>query len=270
MLNHQGTKARRKTLCLCVFVVKEIVKQHLCRVVENRLLWSSVQLLTLDAPGLAMRPGQFALARDPSTFDPYLRRTMWLYRLERERGTFTLPAHDPLAARARIGDTLDLLAPIGRAVEFDANARHILLIGEGARLAPLLAIADSAISQQREVVLVWRGADAFPAHLLAPEIEYRTDASALGDELLTWADAIVASGTDELYRTLADSARAARYRLEPGLARVLIDLPMPCGTGDCYVCAVETRHGIQLACIDGPAFDLADLKIGERGEPFHR
>jgi dihydroorotate dehydrogenase electron transfer subunit len=236
------------------------MKQHLCRVAENRVLWSDVGLLMLDAPGLVMHPGQFALARDPSTLDPYLRRTMWLYHSEGERVAFTLPANDPLAARAQIGDTIDLLAPLGHAVEFDANARHVLLIGEGARVVPLIAIADSAIAQQREVVLVYYGADAFPPHLLAPEVEYRTDANALSIELITWADAMVASGTDDIYRTLADAVRAARYRLEPGLARVLVDLPMPCGTGDCYACAVETRRGVQLACVDGPAFDLIDLE----------
>lgn len=238
------------------------MKQHLCRVTENRVLWSDVGLLTLNAPELApaLRPGQFALARDPSTLDPYLRRTLWLYRIEGERVAFTLPAQDPLATRARAGDTLDLLAPLGRAVEFDANARHILLIGEGARVAPLIAIAESAIRQQREVVLVCRGADAFPSHLLAPEIEYRTGENAIGGELIAWADAIVASGPEDLYRVLADAVRSARFRLEPGAARVLIDLPMPCGAGDCYACAVETRRGVQLACVDGPAFDLADLE----------
>ncbi len=234
--------------------------------IENRPLWSNVQLLTFDAPELAttMRPGQFALVRDPSTLDPYLRRTMWLYRNEGEHVAFTLPAHDPLAARTRVGDTLDLLAPIGRAVEFDANARHILLIGEDARVAPLIVIADSAVLQQREVVLICRGADAFPPYLLAPEIEYRTDANALGAELIAWADAIVASGPDTLYDALADVVRAARYRLEPGWARGLIDLPMPCGTGECYACAIETRRGVQLACVDGPALDLADFEKWRR------
>jgi dihydroorotate dehydrogenase electron transfer subunit len=207
-----------------------------------------------------MQPGQFALAREPATLDPYLRRAIWLYRIGGERIAFTLSAFDPLATRARVGDTLDLLAPLGHAVEFDANARHILLIGEGARVAPLFAIADNAIAQQREVVLVCRGADILPAQLLAPEIEYRIDASAQTTELIAWADAIVASGPGELYRVLADTIRAARYRLGAGLARVLIDVPMPCGTGDCYACAVETRHGVQLACVDGPAFDLIDLE----------
>jgi dihydroorotate dehydrogenase electron transfer subunit len=237
-----------------------VLKQHLCRVIENRVLWADVRLLTFDAPELAaaMRPGQFALLRDPAIFDPYLRRTAWLYRIENERVACTLPARDPLAARTRPGDRLDLLAPLGGAIEFSANARHILLIGEGARVAPLMAVAERAIAQQREVALVSRGADACPAHLLAPEIEYRTDARALGDELIVWADAIVANGSNDLYHLLIDLVRAARYRLEPGWVRGLIDLPMPCGTGACYACAVETRRGIQLACVDGPAFDLAE------------
>jgi len=99
----------------------------------------------------------------------------------------------------------------------------------------------------------------FLAHLLSPEIEYRTD-DALSAELILWADAVVASGSDELYRALADVIRAVRYRLELGFARVIVDAPMPCGTGACYACAVETARGVQLACADGPAFDLAMLE----------
>jgi dihydroorotate dehydrogenase electron transfer subunit len=238
-------------------------KQHLCRVTENRILWSGVQLLTFAAPELAraLCAGQFALARDPTTLDPYLRRMLWLYRSEDDRVAFTLPACDPLAARARPGDMLDLLAPLGRAIEFDASARHIALIGEGARIAPLIALAHDAIAQAREVVVVSHATSAderFPAHLLSPEIELRTDADAL-DELVAWADAIVASGSDELYRALADSACAARYRIEPGLAHVLVDTVMPCGTGACYACALETPRGLQRACVDGPAFDLTEF-----------
>ena len=243
------------------------MKQRLCRVIENRPLWSDVQLLTLDAPELAgvMRPGQFARLRDPGTFDPYLRRTAWFYQVDGARVALTLPACDPLAARVRAGDSLDVLAPLGRVIELDANARHVLLIGEAAHIAPLLAIADRAIAQQREVVLVSRAAEAFPAYLLAPEIEYRTDPGSLGNELILWADVITASGSDEMYHALADAVRAARFHLEPGRVRVLIDVPMPCGTGDCYACAVETRRGVRLACVDGPLFDLSELENRRRG-----
>jgi len=219
-----------------------------------------------DAPELAraLRPGRFALVRDAAAFDPYLRRTLWLYQIEDTRVAFTLSARDSLAARVRVGDTLDLLAPLGNAIEFDANVRHVLLIGEGTHIVRLIALAHDAVAQAREVVLVSpapgaNGVGVFPAHLLSPEIEYRTD-DALSTELIAWADAIVASGSDELYRALADAIRAARYRLEPGFARVTVDAPMPCGTGACYACAVETARGVKLACADGPAFDLATLE----------
>ena len=237
------------------------MKQYLCRVIDNRNLWADAQLVTFDALEVAhaLRPGQFALVRDATTFDPYLRRTLWLYKIENTGVAFTLSARDPLAARARVGDTLDLLAPLGNAIEFNANVRRVLLIGEGTRIVQLIALAHDAVAQAREVVLVNRGENVFPAHLLSPEIEYRTD-EALNAELISWADAIVASGSDELYRALADAIRAARYRLEPGFARMIVAAPMPCGTGVCYACAVETARGVQLACADGPAFDLATLE----------
>jgi dihydroorotate dehydrogenase electron transfer subunit len=241
------------------------VKQYLCRVIDNRNLWADAQLITFDAPvvGRALRPGQFAFVRDATTFDPYLRRVLWLYQIENTRVAFTLSARDPLAVRSRVGDMLDLLAPLGNAIEFDVNARHVLLIGEGTRVVRLIALAHDAVTQAREVVLVNRGENIFPAHLLSPEIEYRTD-DALSAELIAWADAIVASGSDELYRALADTIRVARYRLEQGFARVIVDVPMPCGAGACYACAVETARGVRLACADGPAFDLATLENRRR------
>ncbi len=210
-----------------------------------------------------MHPGQFALVRDPTTLDPYLRRTAWLYHIEGARVVFALSRRDPLAARARLGDTLDLLAPLGCTIEFDASARHIVLVGEGTRVARLTAIAHDAVDRARALVLVARAtpdSEIFPAHLLSPEIEYRRDADGLNAELIAWADAIVASGSEELYRALADVVRSARYRIEPGFVRVLLDMAMPCGTGACYACAVETSRGLQLTCVDGPAFDLTCLE----------
>ena len=240
------------------------MKQYPCRVAENRILWSDTQLVRFDNPELAalMRPGQFALVRDPASFAPYLRRTGWLYQTNGERLALTLPARDSLVTRTRVGDTLDLLAPLGRALEFDASARHILLIGEAARIAPLIAIAQHAIAQNRSVVLATRQVSpeqAFPAHLLSPEIEYYSDGNLFDTKQIAWADMVVASGSAALYRALADSVRAARYRLEAGFVQVLVDMPMPCGTGACYACAIETSRGIRLACTDGPLFDLAEF-----------
>jgi dihydroorotate dehydrogenase electron transfer subunit len=237
------------------------VKAYLCRVLETRTFWADMRVLAFDAPdlGRAVRPGQFAHARDVTMFDPYLRRTLWLYASAGDRVAFILPERDPLAARAHVGVELDLLAPLGNAIEFDANVRRVLLLGESTRIVQLIALAHAAITQAREVVLVHRGTNAFPAHLLAPEIEYRTD-DPFSAELIAWADAIVASGTTEMYRALGEAIRVARYRLEPGFARVFVDAPMPCSTGVCYVCAVETSRGVRRVCTEGPAFDLSEFE----------
>lgn len=223
-----------------------------------------MQLLTFNAPELehAVRSGQFALARDATTLDPYLRRTLWLYQVDGDHVAFTLSSGDPLAMRARPGDVLDLLAPLGHPIEFDTNARHILLVGEGTQTARLIVIAHTAIARGCEVVMVSKPGstkDDFPIQLLSPAIEYRASET-VDAELIAWADAIVASGSSDLYRTLADAIRAVRYRLEPGLARVLVDLPMPCGTGACCACAVDTARGVKFACVDGPAFDLVEVE----------
>ncbi len=239
------------------------MRQHLCRVIGNTKLWADVQRITLDAPELAqtIHPAQFALVRNPRSFDPYLRRTAWFYDVERGAISLTLSSVDPIAMTSRDGDLLDLLAPLGRAVDWPDSARHLLFVGEGSRVTPLLGMARRAVQRGNSVVLsliAASGQEVLPAHLLPPEVEYQAG-PAVNPELVAWADAMVASGSAELYQVLSDGIRGVRMRLEVGFLTVLVDLPMPCGTGACLGCAVETSHGIKLACTDGPLFDWTDL-----------
>lgn len=242
------------------------MKQHLCRVVENRVLWSGVQIVACDAPELAfaLHPGQCALVRDPTTYDPYLRRTAWLYHSYGERVSFSLPAQDPIVTRAAVGALLDVLAPVGRPLGLEDKARHVLLIAEDERASRLVPFATSAVGQGRPVVL-WMSAqseqESLPPYLLPPEVEYRTDSEIGRTGLIEWADVIFASGSERLYRTIGEAVRTARYRLEPGRVFVLLDPAMPCGTGACYACAIATGRGVRLACTDGPLFDLFELEI---------
>ena len=209
-----------------------------------------------------MRAGQFALVRDPNTFDPYLRRTAWLYHIENGRVIFAVRADDGLTRRLQPGNLIDVLAPIGNTITFATSIKHGLLVGEDEHITHLIAIAQAALTQNLEIVLVHHALapdKIFPAHLLAPEIEYHTDPA--NNDLLMWADALVLSGSDEFYRTMAERVRDARYRLESGFARALIDRSMPCGTGECFTCAIDTRNGIKRTCVEGPWFDLKDLQL---------
>lgn len=248
--------------------------QHLCRLVENRLLWGKVSLLTFEAPELArsIQPGQFVLVRDPATFDPYLRQTAWLYHVNDNRLSLVPLPGTFLSRRTSPGAFFDLLGPVGRPAEFVKGPRHILLIGQDEQIAPLIAIAHAALgSEERSVLLLNRSPDPdapatiLPSHFLSPEIEYRVSAGSqplaevLAPDLISWADCIVASGSMEMYAAIGQAVRAARYRLEPGLVYVLVQMPMPCGVGTCYACAVDTSQGAKLACTDGPWFDWFDM-----------
>jgi dihydroorotate dehydrogenase electron transfer subunit len=243
------------------------MRQHLCRVIGNTRLWGEVQRIALDAPELAetIHPAQFALVRDPRSFDPYLRRKAWFYDAERGAIHLTLPSADPIAITSRDGDLLDLLAPLGRAVDWPESAHHLWFVGEGSHIAPLLGMAPRAVRRGNSVVFSFIAANnqvVLPAHLLPPEVEYQAG-PAVNPDLFAWADAMVASGPSSLYQVLSNGIREVRMRLERGFMTVLVDLPMPCGTGACFSCAVETSRGIKLACTDGPLFDWVDLNRRE-------
>jgi dihydroorotate dehydrogenase electron transfer subunit len=76
---------------------------------------------------------------------------------------------------------------------------------------------------------------------------------------IQWADQLCAALPAELLRSLAEAVRAGRLRWQPGFAQVALAGEMPCGTGACLACLVETREGWRTRCKDGPVFDLRAL-----------
>ncbi len=79
-------------------------------------------------------------------------------------------------------------------------------------------------------------------------------------ELLPWADALLAAGSLEFYAGLATAVKQARYGLRRGFAQVLYPATILCGTGACQACAADVAGGRRRVCLRGPVFDLADLE----------
>lgn len=271
-------------------------------IVERRPLGRLVYL-TLDSPELARaaRPGQYLLARcaPPGAYDPLLRRAVFLADADPAAGTVALlidPAERGLAwlAAQLAGVQLDLIGPLGAAVDMDGRTRNLLLAGGGACLPALFFACRAALARGVAVVLL-AAADAPdalpPPYLLPPEVEYQSTAEgelALVGMLrgappapaapaqgkrrapapappstpapLLWADQlVVAMGLDSI-PALIDAVRTTRLRWERGFAQALIAGPLPCGTGACQACLIETRDGLRTRCKDGPAFDLRELR----------
>jgi dihydroorotate dehydrogenase electron transfer subunit len=251
------------------------VNSTVARVTEATALGADLVLLRLEAPEIARlaRPGQFAMVRCGDGLDPFLPRPMWI-ALRGEGAAAPLALLVRAAGRGsgwlasrREGDGVACLGPLGQPLVLLAETRNLLLIAEGVQVAGLLLLVEAAIAHGVAVTLLQVAANGelvVPPSLLPAEVEAvmidaaerPPDTAALAG-YLRWADQIVAATGEPLQRTVAAWLRTSQSRTP---ARGLPGVALPCGTGICGDCAIETRRrGTRLICRDGPAFELREL-----------
>lgn len=258
------------------------MRQVQAEVVSNGPAMEGVNLMWLKGPEIAREasPGQFVLVRCSDGYDPLLRRALSLHRLgiipgaNGEKGFALLyglhgSGTGYLRGR-RIGDTLDVMAPLGRGFSVRRDSRNLLLIGGGWGVAPMVALAEQQVAKGKSVTLISGAARAslqFPVELLPQEVEVvvaTVDGSAGHKGLVTdvlpnyweWADEVYACGPMPMYGGIAEAV-AKLWPVKQ--VQVLAEMAMACGVGACYACTLVTKRGAKLACLDGPKFYLNDL-----------
>lgn len=255
-------------------------------------------LQTYRAPWLASgaRAGQFVHVRTPDYAGLVLRRPFSVNTLDRAAGTITMHFRvsgkgTELIARARPGDTLPMMGPLGRAFEVDPRTQHLLLVAGGMGIAGVRLLVDEALEAGRRVTLLFGASTAgevYPSSLLPDEVEYvvATDDGSLGHHGLVtdlvesyeaWADQAFACGPPQMLATLARLARGRDARL--GVARlgrkqgggrqpapgspqarrrawlqVALEQHMGCAVGACLGCVVMGTAGPLRVCREGPTF----------------
>lgn len=234
--------------------------------------------------GRSASPGQFIFVRCGQGWDPLLRRAISVYRISPDGVSFLVRAGGKgagIIARARPGDDLDVLGPVGRPFSVDAARRRLLMVGHGYRVGVFAVLADRVIRRGFEVVVLAGGetaADVFPSSALPPEVEYQAataDGSSghagqvadLARGYLAWADAVYASGPETMLRAVTDllaPVGPAGVVASPKPVQVAMERPMPCAMGVCLGCVVKTRRGYQRACREGPVFEAGEI-VWERG-----
>ena len=226
--------------------------------------------VAFDAPGIAeqLAPGRFVLAE----LGGVLREVVFPARIESaEFEALVVPSHP--AADLQRGARVNLIGPLGRGFEVNVTARRLLLVATAHQVPVLLPLARSDALRSQSVALLLAApsaADLYPLRLLPPSVEVHivtVDGSAgrAGNVvdafpgLVPWADQICIAGDPRAYATLAQAIREMRVAPPPGFAQALVAPAMACGVGACRGCAVATTRGVQLACTDGPVFDLLEL-----------
>lgn len=252
------------------------------RVVGLDAIMGDAVLLTVSAPSHVverLQSGQFfnIACRFPASFDPLLRRPYSVYRADVATSTLTFLVRpfgrgSAWLAERVIGETLDMLGPLGNAYVIPPRAQRLLMLAGGVGVAPLVMLSDAAVNRGLDVVFVMGAAEAsglLPASELRGGVEYvvATDDGSRGHhglateviaDYVTWADDIFACGPEPMYRTLRAVVDPLRLNRKPRI-QISVERGMACGLGACLGCVVETRNGMQASCVKGPVFDLDEV-----------
>lgn len=217
--------------------------------------------VAVELPHKTVQPGQFFLARVTESLDPYLREP---WTPIRKKGAI-LTFERPVGINYQPGQVISLLGPIGKPIQLRDAVRTLLLIAFDSAPISLLMLADEALERRVSVTLLLIGAArGYPLDALPPEIEIvRSDEKGqLPTDYLKWADQVVAVAPDaSRYPQLFEVTQHTRTEVAPNFLSAIYQLPMPCGVGACSACAVRCKGGEKLACVDGPAFDLAEVSL---------
>ncbi len=271
--------------------------------IESRQILPAQWIQSYHAPDLiaGARAGQFVHVRTGDYSGLVLRRPFSINTIDQATGSLTIHFRTvgrgtEWLTRVRPGDRLDMLGPLGRPFEVDPRSRHLLLVAGGLGMAGVRMLADEAIRDGRQVVLLFGAAGAsevYPSNLLPDEVEYvvATDDGSMGHagfvtdlvpEYEAWADQAFACGPAPMLAALARLAAGRRGRMgvavlgrkrqggrqpQSGSAaarrkaflQVAIEQNMGCAVGACLGCVVMGVEGPQRVCREGPVFAAEEI-----------
>jgi dihydroorotate dehydrogenase electron transfer subunit len=271
--------------------------------VESRQILPGQWIQSFHAPELATgsRAGQFVHVRTGDYSGLVLRRPFSINTADPATGIVTLHFRTvgrgtEWLTRAREGDRLDMLGPLGRPFEVDPRSHHLLLIAGGLGMAGIRMLADEAVREGRQVAILFGAQSAsavYPSSLLPDEVEYvvATDDGSLGHhgfvtelfpEYETWADQAFACGPHPMLKRLAALAAGRRERLgvaklgrkkgggrqdplgssaarRKAFLQVSMEQTMGCAVGACLGCMVVGVDGPLRVCREGPVFAAEEI-----------
>ncbi len=254
------------------------MKRVLATVFKNTEIMPKTCLIQVEAPNIAneVQPGQYLMVRCGQDYNFSLRRPLSIHHIDIKQGQIWLllavkGRGTSWLAKLKEGDTLDLIGPLGQGFIIRPETYNLLLVAGGMGIAPLLFLAEQALSRKKAVTLLLGASNTsqlYPRNFLPSCIEclIATDDGSAGKKarvtdlipgFLDWTDQIYACGPVAMYQTIAKQ----QQQLHPKRLsiQVSLEIRLGCGIGACYGCTINTKQGLKKVCHDGPVFELEDI-----------
>ena len=240
-----------------------------CEIVSKREIAKNQVELLLKNKKLAEEavPGQFVhinigspehiLRRPISICDAYDDITRIVFEIKGE-GTEIL-------SKKNVGETLDLLGPLGTGFTVDKNAKAVVL-GGGLGSFPLLYLAKELTNpkvflgfRDKEMVCMEEDFSACGETVIATDngtYGYNGFAINAAKEAIEDCDIIYACGPTPMLKAVKAIAEEKGKKAE-----ISMEQRMGCGIGACLVCVCKTKSGYDKVCQKGPVFNASEVEF---------
>ena len=101
-------------------------------------------------------PGQFVMIKVNNSYDPFLRRPMSIYKIDKKRGGFEILYQvvgkgTNIMSELKKGDEVDVLGPLGRGFWIPEKIERAIIVAGGIGVAPMVALAEKIIKKGQGV-----------------------------------------------------------------------------------------------------------------------
>lgn len=261
-------------------------KQVFAELVKKEQLKPDIFKYSVKAPNIVKeaKPGNFIEIRVTDQTEPFLRRPISIYNLDRENGILEFIFQvkgkgTEILAKREVGKEIDMIGPIGYGTFKYENYQNIAIIGGGIGVFPLYELAKCAKEDNKNVstYLGFRSKDFVVIEKEFKEVSNKlvvtTDDGSYAEKgfaINYLKEDIEADKVDAIYACGPLPMLKAVQKLAMGKdipCQISLEEKMACGLGVCLGCAVKTAKSSAdnpeywHVCKAGPVFNAKDVEI---------
>jgi len=243
---------------------------------ENRKINNDFFILELSGNNYlpVLKPGQFVQVKVEDSPETFLRRPLSIHDVDYDKNTISLLVQIAGKGTRRLsklkpGEILNIIYPLGNSFSLPPENSDILLIGGGCGVAPLLFLGKYLKSNgyKPSILIGFRNSDRiieYDEYAAIGKVYLTTEDGSRGEKGFVTDHSVL---KEHRFDNISCCGPASMMKAVDGYCsangipcEVSLENLMACGFGVCLCCVVSTVSGNLCTCIDGPVFNIKDLK----------